>query len=431
VPSSSSRPEDGSPAIPGQREPQPAAAVPPLYRNRDYALLWVGQTLSLVGSQSSWVAYPLLVLSLTGSAAKAGVVGFASWIPYVLFQLPAGALVDRWDRKRTMLVCDALRALAVASIAVALPLGWLSFWQLVAVAFVERTLSIFFEPAETVALSRVVAPERISEAVARNNAREYTASLIGPPLGGVLYGISRLAPFAADAASYVVSFFSVAALRTPLASEPVVDRQPLRAEVKEGVQFIWRIPFLRDSALQAAGTNVTWASLALALIVVARRHGASGVEIGAMFALMGVGGILGSAASGPLLRRLSARILVLGSVWWWAALVALLVTTANPFLLGAGAGAALFLAPAWNGAVAGLRIRLTPNRLQGRVHAVDALLSFGARPFGLLLTGYLLDRIGGHETIAVIAGWTLLIAIGSMLSPALRHPPATEAGWED
>jgi MFS family permease len=395
----------------------------PLFRNRDYALLWIGQTLSLVGSQSSWVAYPLLVLALTDSAAKAGIVGFASWIPYALFQLPAGALVDRWDRRRTMLACDGLRALALAGVAVALPLGVLTFGQLVGVAFVERTLSIFFAPAEVAALSRIVPATRVSEAVARNDAREYTAALVGPPLGGALFGLARLAPFAVDAASYLVSFLSVAALRTPLAAAPVVDRQRLHAEVREGVTFIWRIPFLRDSALQAAGTNVTWSSLALALVVITRRHGASGADVGAMFALLGLGGILGSAASGVLLRRLALPTLLLGSVWYWTALVAVLLTTTNAFLLGAVAGAALFLAPAWNGAVVGLRIGLTPDRLQGRVSAVEALLSFGLRPFGLLATGYLLDAIGGRSTIAVIAGWTLVVAILSTASHALRRPP--------
>jgi MFS family permease len=231
-----------------------------LSRNRDFVLLWVGQTLSLIGSQSSWVAYPLLVLALTGSAARAGIVGFASWLPYLLFQLPAGALVDRWDRRRTMLACDALRALALTSVAVAVPLGVVTFVQLVVVAFVERTLTIFFAPAESAALSRIVPSERMSEAVARNDAREYTATLLGPPLGGVLYGISRLAPFAADAASYALSLAGVALLRTPLAPEPRA-RTRLRADVAEGVRFLWRVPFLRDSLLQAGATNVVWSSL--------------------------------------------------------------------------------------------------------------------------------------------------------------------------
>jgi len=399
------------------------AAAPSLFRNRDYLLLWVGQTLSLIGSQSSWIAYPLLVLALTGSAGKAGIVSFASWAPYLLFQLQAGALVDRWDRKRTMLVCDCLRALALASVAIAVALGVVTFWQLVVVAFVERTLSIFFDPAETIALSRIVPARRVTEAVARNDAREYTATLLGPPLGGVLYGVSRLAPFAADAASYVVSFFSIAALRTPLAPDPTHVRRRLRTEVAEGVRFLWRIPFIRDSLFQAGATNVVWSSLTLAMIVVTRRHGASGGEIGAMFALLAVGGILGSVASPFLLRRVSPGQLVVGSVWWWGIVVTLLALTTNPFILGTGAGAALFTAPALNGTVVGLRIRLTPHHLQGRVQSVDALLSFALRPFGFLLTGYLLDWLGGRKTIAAIGAWALLAAAVSTLSPALRRPP--------
>src|SRR5437764_7472248 len=120
-----------------------------LFGYRDYTLLWIGQTFSLIGSSSSWVAYPLLVLALTGSPARAGIVSFASWLPYVLFQLPAGALVDRWHRKRTMVVCDAVRSAALASVVVALIGGWLSFWQLVLVAFVGRTQSVVLAPAES------------------------------------------------------------------------------------------------------------------------------------------------------------------------------------------------------------------------------------------------------------------------------------------
>jgi hypothetical protein len=116
-------------------------------------------------------------------------------------------------------------------------------------------------------------------------------------------------------------------------------------------------------------------------------------------------------------------MIVLGAVWCWGALIALLIPTANPLLLGLILGAALFLAPAWNGAVVGLRIQMTPDRLQGRVHAVEALLSFGARPFGMLATGYLVDGIGGRGTLALSAGWTFLVAVASTLSPALRRTP--------
>jgi MFS family permease len=401
-----------------------------VFGNRDYALLWFGQTLSLIGSSSSGVAYPLLVLSLTGSAAKAGIVSFSNWLPYVVFQLPAGALVDRWNRKWTMAACDACRAVALGSVVVALATGHLSYSQLVLVAFVERTFSIFFAPAEAAALSRIVPAERMSQAVAQNDARENAAGIVGPPLGGVLFGVAQLAPFLVDAVSYLASLLTVTSLRTPLAPSRDALRMHLRDEIREGVSFIWRIPFLRATSLQAMGTNVTWSAVVLSMIVVADHHGASGGEVGAMLALFALGGVLGSPASGPLLRAVSPPMLIIGAVWYWGVVVSLLLLTTNPFVLGMIGAAALFLAPAWNGAVVGSRVRMTPDRLQGRVAAVEALLSFGARPFGTLASGFLLEGIGGRATLALIAVYTIIIALISTASPALRQapPPAKRTG---
>jgi len=393
------------------------------WRSSDYALLWVGQTLSLIGSQSSWVAYPLLVLALTDSATKAGIVASASWLPVVFFQLPAGVLADRWHRKRTMAACDLGRAIAASSIVVALAAGVLAFWQVVLVAFIERSLSLLFAPAETAALSRILPGEQMSQAVANNDARENTAGIVGPPLGGALYGLARAAPFAVNAVSYLVSLVTVLALRTPLAPEPRARGQTMRTEIADGVRFLWRIPFVRATALQAMATNVTWSAATLTIIVVARRAGASGAEVGGMLAIVGVGGVAGSAISGFLLRRLSPPAVVLGAVWCWAALIASLLLTRSPFLLGGILGLALSLGPAWNGVAVGLRIRLTPLELQGRVHAVEALLSFGARPFAVLAVGFLLDDAGGHATIAAVAAWTFLTAVVSTLSPSLRRIP--------
>jgi MFS family permease len=401
----------------------PGSASQPLRRNRDYRLLWLGQTLSQVGSNASNLAYPLAALALTGSPARAGLVGAANWLPYLLFQLVAGAFVDRWNRRATMLVCDGLNAAAVASIPVAYAFGALSFWQLLVVAFADRTLSTFFAPAEASALARVVPAERYAEAVGRNDAREHVASLAGPPLGGALFGLAVYAPFVADATSYAVSFGAVAGLRTSLAA-PRAERRHLRAEILEGLRFIWAVPFLRASLFQAAGTNLTWSATTLTMIFVAHANGASGAEIGVMFVLLGAGGILGSLASRRLLARLSLPAIVLGIMWIWTVLIALLTATTDPFALGAIAGAAMFLAPTWNGAVVGKAMSLTPDELRGRVSAADALISFGLRPLALLSVGWLDEAHGGRVTFFAIAGWTLLIAILSTLSPSLRHEPA-------
>jgi MFS family permease len=112
-------------------------APPPLHRNRDFVLLWSGQTLSALGSQVSLVAYPLLVLAVTGSPAKAGVVGFAKSVPIVLLALPAGALADHLNRKLLMVACDCVRALALAAFSITLATGHTSFAVIAVVAFID------------------------------------------------------------------------------------------------------------------------------------------------------------------------------------------------------------------------------------------------------------------------------------------------------
>src|SRR5262249_43553503 len=137
-----------------------SAATPrrprPLWFNRDYMLLWSGQTVSSVGTGVSRLAFPLLVLDLTQSAAQAGIVGARQALPYLLLSLPVGALIDRWDRKRVMILCDVGRALAMGSVPLAVWLGWLTIQQLYAVALIEGILYVFFNLAEVACLPHVV-----------------------------------------------------------------------------------------------------------------------------------------------------------------------------------------------------------------------------------------------------------------------------------
>lgn len=185
----------------------------PLLRNRDFMLLWSGEVLSELGSQTSTVAYPLLILALTGSAAKAGVVGLAKWLPLTLFALPAGVLADRVDRKRLMIGCDAVRMLGAASIVAALWLGRPAYLQVVAVAFLDGALFITSHICERGALRQVVAPEQLQDAVAQNEARYFSASIVGPPLGGVLFAAARSLPFVADTASFLSSMTAISFTR--------------------------------------------------------------------------------------------------------------------------------------------------------------------------------------------------------------------------
>jgi len=165
-----------------------------LWRNRDYMLLWSGQALSDIGGAVSELAFPLLVLAVTHSPSRPGFVAALRALPATLFSLFAGVLVDRWDRKWVMLVCDTGRALSLASIPHAFALGHLTVWQLYITAFVEGTLLIVFTLTKTAAISQVVTRTQLTIAVAQEELVEGTTALFGPSLSGVLYTLGRDVP---------------------------------------------------------------------------------------------------------------------------------------------------------------------------------------------------------------------------------------------
>jgi len=189
--------------------------VTPLRKNRDFVLLQVGQGFSTACSSATAIAYPLLVLSLTHSPARAGVVGFANIAPYALFGLFAGVAADRMNRKRVMLAADGVRVLAIGSLVAVLAVHHLTFAQIAVVAFVEGTGYVFFNIAEVGALRSVVSPRQLPDAAAAEQARMATVTLVGPSAGGALFGVGRSLPFVADVASYAATTSSSRRLSWP------------------------------------------------------------------------------------------------------------------------------------------------------------------------------------------------------------------------
>src|SRR6266511_2896664 len=387
----------------GQSPHRPQGASPsrrrgtPLWRNRDFILLWSGQVISTIGTRVTGVAFPLLVLALKHSPAKAGIVGFAQSLPYMLFFLPAGALVDRWNRKRIMLVADAGRAVALGSVAVVLAVGSLRFAQIVAVAFVEGGLFVFFSLAETAALPQIVPKDQLPTAVAQNQARVQGADLIGQPLGGALFGLSRLLPFLADAVSYGVSFVSLLFVRPAFQEERAPTRTRLRADIAEGVAWLWRMPFLRTTIFRVARSNFAFNAIFLALIVRAKDLGASSSAIGLMLAFSGAGALLGSTVAPWAQRHVHPKFVVIGSFWIWAADAHVLPLLHNAFALGAVWGFAGLFGPVFNVTLASYRYPLVPDRLLARVGSAALVVAWGAVPLGTLAAGFLLESIGAGQ----------------------------------
>jgi MFS family permease len=386
-------------------------------RNRDFMLLWSGQALSGLGSQLSLVAYPLLVLALTGSPAKAGVAGFVRTLPIALLALPAGVLADRFDRRRVLIASDAGRALAVAAIPIGLAAGRLPYGLLLAVAFVDGAGFVVSYVAERGVLRRLVAADELGQAVARNESRLFAALLAGPPLGGLLYGIGRALPFLADAVSYAFSTAATLAIRADLR----VAREPGgRTGVLDGVRWIWREPFVRATALLFAAGNPVFTGLTLLLVVLAKRHGASPTLVGTMLGIAAAGGFAGALIAPALQRRLPARaVLVAESAVAAGAILLLLVVHSAP-LLGLCAAAAELITPLTNSIVVGYRVARAPDELQGRVQAAATLISFSAAALGPLAVGLLVAGAGPSAAVLALAGWMAALAVAALATPAFR-----------
>ncbi len=395
----------------------------PLRRNRDFVLLESGRLLSSTGSQLTAIAYPLLVLALTHSPAKAGVVSFAGLVPYALFALPAGIVADRWNRKRLMIVADGVRAAAIAGLVTAVLLHRVAFWQIPIVAFVEGMGSVFFGAGAVGALRSVVPARQLPAAVGAQGARASIVLLVGPALGGALFGIGRAVPFLTDAVSYAFSIVSLSAMRTPFQETREVDRSPLRTQLAEGFHFLWSQPFLRTAAFLYGASNFALPGVLFIVLVLGKRHGLSGGEIGVLLAAFGACTLLGSLAS-PLFRRaLSMRTILLLELWAWLGTIAFLVRP-NVYVLTACILPLAITLPVTDSVVVGYRVAITPDRLLGRVESVRSNIARLLAPLGPLAAGFLLESVSARETVAVFTASMLALAAWGTLSPSIRSAPS-------
>jgi MFS family permease len=395
-----------------------------LRRNRDFVLFQAGRLLSSTGSAFSSVAYPLLVLSLTNSPAKAGLVSFARLLPVPIFGLVAGVAADRWPRRPLMLASDAVRAAAMGSLALVVVLHPV-FWPIPILAAIEGAGDAFFEAGAAGALRAVVPASELPAAVSVQQGRSGAVGVVGPPLGGALFGLGRAVPFAADAISYACSFAALLAMRTPFQQPRERETLRLRAQLGEGFHFLWREPFLRATTLLYGIGNVTIPAFLFVLVVVARRHGLSGGEIGILLALFSAFVLIGSLASSLARRRLSVRTIVLAELYTGLATIAFVVWP-NVFVLAAALLPQAIVLPITDSVVVGRRLAMTPDRLLGRVEAVRTTLARIASPLGPLAAGLLLASVSSRATVAVFTALSLVLAVFGTASQALRVPPPIE-----
>ena len=421
-----SSPLDISDNPPVQPDPPIQRRPRSLWRNRDFVLLWSGQLISTAGTQVTSLALPLLILAITNSPAQAGIVAACGSLPRFLLALPAGALVDRWDRKRVMIVCDSVQVVALGSIPVALALNHLSMFQLYLVALSQGVCFVFFWLARLAALPRVVPKEQLPAAVAQNEVAESTVTLLSPPLGGLIFSLGRALPFLGDAISYAVSVISLCFIRVPFQMErktrgAATPRQ-LFAEMLVGMRWLWHSPLIRFMSFVYAGFALA-GGYELGVIVLATERQATPFIIGLIFAAGGVGGLLGALIAPRLQRRFRFGQLIPVLQWGYPLANILYVLAPNPLLMALVEAGMMAVDQVYDVVWPSYRMALIPDELQGRVNSVYRMIARATPPLGLALTGVLLQRLGGLTTIALLGLFPLAMALLATTSRAIRAAP--------
>lgn len=394
-----------------------------LWRNRDFVALWSGQIVSTLGAKISSTAMPLLVLATTGSPSAAGMVGAAGTLPFLIAHLPAGPLVDRWNRHRILLVSELVAGVALATVPIAMWLDVLTIAQLCVVAFVQGLCFVFFGLAEHAAIPTIVPAAQLPTALAQNEARSRGAALAGPPLAGLLFGLGRALPFVADALSYAVAAIALLFVRRDLQKPTTAPPEPFLQATVTGLRWIWRHPLIRAAILLIAVSNLVFHALILVLVVLAQNQGATPSSIGTMLGVYSGGGLLGALAASRLHRHFTPKVVILGINWVWAALLPLMALATDPLQIGAIGAACAFVGPLWNVVIVTYATLLVPNELLGRVTSAGMTLSWGVLPLGSLGVGFLLATVGPTASVLVLAAVMLLTAIVATASPAVRHAP--------
>jgi MFS family permease len=403
------------------------AAFPPP-RTRDFALLLAGSSTSILGNRVSAIAYPLLVLAITGSPVTVSWVCFAAAAPTVLFYLPAGVVVDRRDPRRTMLLCESLRGVAITSFVVTMIFWHVTLAQLIVAAVIGQILEVFSTLAERRFTQALVKPSNRTWALARCEARTHIAVMVGRPLGAVLFATTRVLPFIADALSFGVCVGTLLCIRSRKGScsrhrQQQVRRYMLR-EMHEGLGWIRDHPFARIALPLTAGTTLIGQALIMIFLGEAHADHLAYAAIGMILACSGVGGALGSTVASRLFRRYGYRLFGFQLTVWIATFLMMALGTWRSFPVAAIAMTALGFTGALGNVALDIYVFSNASAtILARVLSAGNLISFGALALGPLLGGILLKECGAQAAIIVLLAGTALLKLAARIAPLPNTEP--------
>jgi predicted MFS family arabinose efflux permease len=422
----------GGAAVPDQPSAQAPAS---LWRNWRFQLLWIGSTSVTLGVEATDVAYPLLILAITGSSARAGIFGFLQFTTMLVLALPIGALVDRWDRRRVLLFAEGSRALLIGSVAAALALGHLTLAYLMVVAVLLGVTTSFGGPVRMLMIRAVVPASQLTTALTQEEVREGASGLAGPPLGGFLFGISRLLPFVVCAASFALSFACALVVRIPPREEAAEDGggQPDEPEgslrgMFAGVTELLRSPLLLRALVMISTFYLTAMGVVLVVIVLLRARGDRPGAIGVALAGTALGTLLGSVLVRHLHRLMRPGWLLVMVSGIVSVSIALLAVPFGAWWVFCVLLVSALTVPAMRVLIDILIFRQVPDERRGRtIMATMTAIGVGP-PLGVLAAGLLLQYAGGTPTVLVFAGLQAAATAFGLLDRRVRNAPWPPSG---
>ncbi|MFF2952847.1 MFS transporter [Kitasatospora sp. NPDC057965] len=405
-----------------------------LFADRDFRLLWAGETVSRLGSAVTAVALPLVaVVTLDAGPLAVGLLSAAVWLPWPLIGLPAGVWIDRWRRRTVLVRANLLSAVLYASVPAAALLGVLTLAQLMVVALFAGTAAVFLGAGHQAYLPDLLRPERLTEGNAKLQGGASAAQVAGPGVAGLtVQAFGAAAGLLVDAASFLAAAAALLLIRGRGARAPVADPAPLGRRVREGLAFVRRDPYLGALLRYGAVANLALAGYqAVSVLFLVEELGVAPAAVGWLGAAGALGGVAGAALVRPVTRRFgTAR----------GVLLALLTVTPFGLLLpsarpGAGvllyaAGLAVMVAGVVlaNVVIGSFRQRYAPPELLGRVVATSMAANQATIPLGAV-TGGVLGEVLGLRPAMWITIALLTASAGLLIASPLRRVGDLPDAW--
>ena len=378
--------------------------------------LWSANSFSNLGDGLYQVTLPLLAAGLTRSPSLIALLGVMSSLPWLIFALQAGSIVDHSDRRKVMLWVNSGRIIILSALTLAVIGGYLSLPILYVVALLLGMGETLVDTALTSIVPSVVAKDRLTWANARiTGAQTVTNTFLGPPLAGYLAGAGFAIAAGSSTILYIAAGIALLWMRGSFHASTQVD-QPIKPQgwrhVTEGLRFLWKDRLIRDLTLFTASMNLFWSGWGALIVLYAVTPGPMGLstsQYGIFLTAMAIGGVLGSAVCARLEKSIGTRNALALDFVGTSLLVGVPALTSNPFAVGAAAFFAGAGATVWVILVASIRQRRVPGELLGRVYSASRFISWGIGPIGALLAGF----------IAEVWGIRVMFAMGGIASIGL------------